>query len=117
MNASRLTRLALAAAVVSLAGCIVAPLPPHRVIGVAPPDDPVEVVPPPPVVGYIWIGGFWNWIGGRHVWTRGHWAPPRPGYRWERHRWEPISGDRGDRGDRGERGYRERGGRWERDVR
>lgn len=114
MNALRLTRLAAAAAVVSLAGCIVAPLPPHHgevVVGVPPPADVVEVVPPAPVLGYIWIGGFWNWIGGRHVWVRGHWAPPRPGYRWAPHRWEPISGDRGDRS------YRGRGGNWERDVR
>lgn len=114
MNAPRVTRWAAAAAVLALAGCVVAPLPPYRgevVVGVPPPAEPVEVIPPPPVVGYVWIGGFWNWIGGRHVWTRGHWAPPRPGYRWEPRRWEPMSGDRGDRG------YRERGGRWERDVR
>jgi hypothetical protein len=32
--------------------------------------EPVLVAPGP---GYIWIGGYWSWTGGRHVWSRGHW--------------------------------------------
>lgn len=31
---------------------------------------------PPPVVGYVWIDGFWSWQGGRRTWNNGHWGPP-----------------------------------------
>ena len=24
-----------------------------------------------PVPGYVWFGGYWNWVGGRHVWDAG----------------------------------------------
>ena len=53
----------------------------------APPAPQVEVVGVAPTPGYIWIGGFWGWAGGRHVWTNGYWAAPRPGYRWVPHQW------------------------------
>ena len=55
-----------------------------------------------PFIGAIWIGGYWNWSGGRHVWTPGHYERPHPGYRWAPHRWEP--------GPRG--GWYLRGGGW-----
>jgi hypothetical protein len=106
MNAPRLIRLAAALSLAALGGCIVAPAPYGGEVIVGVPAPVVEVVPPPPAVGYIWIGGFWNWIGGRHVWVHGRWDAPRPGWRWAPHRWEPMSG-----------GYRQHGGRWERDVR
>jgi len=54
----------------------------------APPPPRVEYAGPPPAVGYIWIDGFWNWAGGRHVWSPGHWEAPRVGQRWVPHRWE-----------------------------
>jgi hypothetical protein len=77
------------AATLLLAGCVVAPTPYY--------DDPVFVEPPPPrveypgyapVVGYIWIGGYWNWTGHRHEWVHGRWDVPRPGHRWVAPRWE-----------------------------
>lgn len=92
-NLPTVAALALAAGLLS--GCVVAPLapPPGPVlIGEPPPAPRVEVYGPPPVVGYIWIAGFWNWVGGRHVWVPGHWDAPRPGYRWSPHRWEPAGG-------------------------
>ena len=55
---------------------------------VAPPPLRTEYVDQPPVVGQIWIGGFWNWSGHRHKWVPGHREAPRAGYRWEPHRWE-----------------------------
>lgn len=111
MNSLRNLRsgAALCLAAALLAGCIVAPVGPPRgeyVVGVAPPPPSVEVYGPPPVIGYLWIGGFWNWIGGRHVWVGGHWEAPRPHHRWVPHRWEPISG-----------GWRLNPGRWDRDGR
>jgi hypothetical protein len=77
-----------------LAGCVVTPVgPPHAYVAVG---APVMVAPPPPqpeyigvapVAGYVWFGGYWNWVGGRHVWVAGHWGPGRPGYYWVPHRW------------------------------
>ncbi|WP_091194822.1 YXWGXW repeat-containing protein [Formivibrio citricus] len=75
-------------------------------VRVAPPPLRVEYPGPPPVVGYIWIGGYWNWVGTRHVWVPGRWEAPRHGYIYVPHRWE-RSGDH----------WRPHGGRWERDTR
>lgn len=74
----------------SLSGCVVAPDQRHYadgVVMVAPPAPQVEVIGPPPQAGYVWIGGYWNWVGGRHVWVGGHWDPGRPGYHWVAHEW------------------------------
>jgi hypothetical protein len=98
----------------SLAGCVIAPLPPSgTVVGepggavvvapVAPPPPVAETVLVAPAPGYIWIGGYWSWVGGRHVWTRGYWSAPRAGYRWVPRRWEHGAG-----------GWHQRGGRWAR---
>jgi hypothetical protein len=85
----------------SLAACVVAPYPVRRgrgpvqpdpdddgpVVDVEPPPPLYEAPVPPPAVGYVWIGGYWNWVGARHVWVRGYWAPPRVGLVWVPHRW------------------------------
>ena len=89
-------KLLLPALLVSavLSGCVVAPANPYgeaygsgAVVAVAPPEAQVEVVGVPPVAGYVWLGGYWNWVGGRHVWVGGHWSAPRPGYHWVPHTW------------------------------
>lgn len=93
----------------ALTGCVVAPAYPARPVyadegvPVAPPPPQYEVIGVAPYPGWFWIGGFWTWRAGRHAWVDGHWQAPRPGYRWQPHRWEPIS--------RG-RGWREVPGRW-----
>jgi hypothetical protein len=75
---------------VALGGCVVQParvtvgLP---LVTVAPPAPQVEVMGAPPAVGYVWLGGYWNWVGGQHVWVGGHWEAPHPGYRWVPHVW------------------------------
>jgi hypothetical protein len=87
--------LMTAALASALSACVIAPARPYygqpyyagEPVAVAPPPPQVEVYGPPPVVGQIWIGGFWNWVGGRHVWVGGHWEAPRPGYRWYPHQW------------------------------
>src|SRR5262245_30797478 len=89
----RFARSALlaAAAAAALAGRVVAPVAPDpgygygygyggEVVAVAPPPLQAEYVGPPPVAGYIWLGGYWGWGGGRHVWYPGHWEAPRAGY-------------------------------------
>ena len=100
-----------AAAVIGLSGCVIAPLPapqwrapvavqvappmqevaPPVVVAepmLPPPPPQVEIIPVAPVVGYIWVGGFWDFFGGHYIWRAGHYAPPRPGYHWEAHQWE-----------------------------
>ncbi len=51
--------------------------------------------PPPPVYayaapvaaypgyGYVWVNGYWNWVGARYVWQPGYYArPPYVGAVW-----------------------------------
>ncbi|MEO6972740.1 MAG: hypothetical protein ABI135_04865 [Rhodoferax sp.] len=110
---------ALAAIVVSLclSACVVAPLPgpqamnpypqypgePDVVAPVGPPQPYSEAITVAPAPGYLWIGGFWGWGGGRYAWNAGHWEAPRPGYRWAPRTWV-----------RGPGGWHQRGGHWAR---
>ncbi len=78
-----------------LGGCVVAPAPgPYggAVITVAPPAPRVEVYGVAPAPGYIWFGGYWDWVGGRHVWVAGHWGPGRAGYHWVPYTWVRAGG-------------------------
>jgi hypothetical protein len=78
-----------------LGGCVVAPAPGYYaggVVAVAPPPPQVEVVGVAPTPGYIWFGGYWDWVGGRHVWHAGYWGPGKPGYRWVPHTWVRAGG-------------------------
>lgn len=105
MPIRKLTLFVAASCTLLLTACVVAPpgRPVYREpILVAPPAPRVEYVGPPPVVGQIWIGGFWSWGGNRHEWVPGHWEAPRPGYVWVPHRWE-RNGDR----------WQQYGGHWE----
>ena len=90
-----------------LAGCVVAPAthpyrPPVETVYVAPPPPRVEYMGPPPMVGAVWIQGYWRWAGSRHDWVPGRWEAPRPGYRYVPHNWV----------QQGEHWHQE-GGRWE----
>ena len=90
----------------ALSSCAVAPDQRHYADGlvlVAPPAPQVEVIGTPPQAGYVWVGGYWNWVGGRHQWVPGHWVAPRPGYHWVATEWV-RQGD----------GWRLRRGRWQR---
>jgi hypothetical protein len=98
--------LGLACSVV-LPGCIVTPNQGHYYAGgvvlVAPPAPRIEVVGVAPSPGYVWVGGYWNWVGGRHEWVGGHWVAGRAGHHWVPHTWV-REGD----------GWRARPGHWER---
>lgn len=79
----------LLATTTALSGCVVAPVPAYREpVYVEPPPPRVEYPGYPPIVGHIWIGGFWTWTGHRHEWVPGRWDAPRPGYRWVAPHWE-----------------------------
>ena len=65
---------------------------PMAVADVEPPPPYLEVIPLLPFAGAIWLGGYWGWNGGRHVWVGGHYDHPREGYAWSPHRWVPVQG-------------------------
>jgi YXWGXW repeat-containing protein len=48
-------------------------------VNIAPPAPRYEVVPAPRI-GFVWVPGYWDWRGHRHVWIVGHYARHRPGY-------------------------------------
>jgi hypothetical protein len=102
-NAALLSLLALGS------GCVVAvrpapvvyeqpvpPAPPGEVIVTEDPPAPIyETVGIAPGPGFIWIGGYYHWTGGRWVWYRGHYArPPHPGAAWVGARYEFRGGRR-----------------------
>ena len=58
-----------------------------EVVTVAPPVVQSEVIGVAPHPGWIYQPGYWDWVGGRHVWVHGAWVAGRPGYRWEPHAW------------------------------
>lgn len=105
MKTNRWVATSLAAITLLSSGCVVAPVGrPYygEAVVVAPPPPRIEYVGPP-LAGHIWIGGYWNWVGGRHEWAPGHWEASRPGYRWLPRRWE-RSGPH----------WRQHGGYWDR---
>ena len=74
----------------ALSGCVVVPDQGHYpggIVMVAPPPQREEVMGVAPSTGYVWFGGYWNWVGGRYEWVAGRWAPGRPGYHWVDHQW------------------------------
>lgn len=95
-SAAWLVAAAMGAA--ALSGCVVAPVGPayggggyydsNMVVANVPPPAPyVETVPVAPFVGAVWIGGFWDWSGGRHVWHPGRYERPRPGFAYRQGGW------------------------------
>jgi hypothetical protein len=89
----------------TLGGCVVTARPDYvgDTVMVAPPPPQTEVIGVAPAPGYIWLGGYWGWEGGRHVWVAGHWAEGRAGYRWVPHHWVRSGG-----------GWRLAAGHWQR---
>ena len=54
-------------------------------VRVAPPPPRYEVVPASRP-GSVWVPGYWDWRGHRHVWVTGHWERARYGYSHRRFR-------------------------------
>lgn len=104
----------LAASTIGLAPPAVAR---YVVVQTAPPPLRVEAVPAPRV-GYVWVPGYWDWRGHRHVWVGGLWVRHRPGYRYYKPRWVERGGrwslERGrwGRGDRDHDGVANRRDRY-----
>src|SRR5829696_1586910 len=92
--------LAAASATISTAA-VAAPT--YIDVRVAPPPPRQEVVPEARR-GYLWVPGYWDWRGRRHVWVNGHWERARRGYAYRAPEWV-------QEGDR----WRLRRGAWDRD--
>lgn len=102
-------KLLIAGVCVSSLASVVAPAVSEAAVGVylnvAPPENRYEAVPAARR-GYIWVPGYWNVRGNRHVWQPGHWEKARRGYNYappawvqRENRWELNRGgwNRGDR--------------------
>ena len=72
-------------------------------VQVAPPAPRYERFPEPRR-GFVWVPGYWDWRGHRHIWIGGVWLKARHGYQYQPHRW--VQHDRGWQLNRG---------RWDRD--
>lgn len=60
-------------------------VPPPVLVTDGPPEPLVEVIPPLPGLGYVWITGYWHWQEHEHhwAWQRGRYEPrPHPGAEW-----------------------------------
>ena len=53
-----------------------------------PPPAKAEVKTACPAPGHIWVAGYWDWIGGHHVWRDGRWVQGLAGYEYVRARYE-----------------------------
>jgi hypothetical protein len=53
-----------------------------------PPPSKDEVKSPCPAPGHIWVAGYWDYIGGHHVWREGRWVQAMAGYEYVRARYE-----------------------------
>ena len=75
----------------------------------APPPARYEAVPAARR-GYIWVPGYWNARGNRHVWQAGRWERSRAGYNYVQPNW--VERDNRWQLDRGRwnRGQRDRDG-------
>ena len=63
------------------------------VVRIRPPRAVVERRAVRPDRDAVWVSGYHNWDGSRHVWVPGRWdRPPRRGARWENHRWVKRNG-------------------------
>jgi len=102
MNVTKLRFLAAAAVIAASLGSSSA-WAARIYVNVAPPAPIVDVRPPVPGPGYVWVSGYHRWDGGSYVWVPGRWdTPPRRHARWVEGRWR----------HHGHHGYYWEEGRW-----
>jgi hypothetical protein len=52
-------------------------------IGAPPPPRVVNVLPPTPGAGFVWVEGYWYPVGRHYKWHEGYWTrPPYEGAHW-----------------------------------
>ncbi len=84
-------KLVIAALLASSATVFSLPASAEIYVNIAPPAARYEVVPAPRV-GYVWVPGYWDWRGNKHIWARGHWERERHGFYYHPHRWVERDG-------------------------
>jgi hypothetical protein len=57
----------------------------------APPPMRDEAAPPPRR-GHVWVPGYWDWRGNRHVWVNGTFVRERRGYVYRQPTWQERDG-------------------------
>lgn len=60
-------------------------------VDIAPPSPRYEVEPAPRA-GFVWVPGFWDWRGHRHVWVKGRFEREHHGMYWHPNRWVQHEG-------------------------
>ena len=54
-----------------------------------PPAEKTEGArPAAPGYGYIWVGGYWDYLDGNYIWRDGRWVQGKPDYEYVRARYE-----------------------------
>lgn len=84
-----------------LSACAVVPESSGLVYASGPPPAPyAETIPVAPFADAVWVGGFWDWDGGRHIWQTGHYEKRRSGFEFHQPAWghAPDGGWHLDRG-------------------
>lgn len=67
---------------------------PGVVYPTAPPPDLIPEYPPPaPGYGYVWVNGYWDWIGYEWTWNSGFWAPRQAGFAFYAPRFVFVNGE------------------------
>jgi hypothetical protein len=53
-----------------------------------PPEKAENGRPAAPGFGYIWVGGYWDYLDGNYIWRDGRWVQGKPDYEYIRARYE-----------------------------
>ncbi|MGV7207973.1 YXWGXW repeat-containing protein [Oxalobacteraceae bacterium A2-2] len=85
-------KLLLAAAIAGSLGTVTLPASSAVIIVEKAPPAPREEAVPAPRRGYVWVPGYWDWRGHRHVWVKGTWVRERRGYVYHQPQWVERNG-------------------------
>ena len=53
-----------------------------------PPEKAEGTRPAAPGFGYIWVGGYWDYLDGNYIWRDGRWVQGKPDYEYVRARYD-----------------------------
>ncbi len=67
--------------------CMPPPVLPLAYVDTQPPPPQDEAVPQPKA-GFVWVRGYWEFLGGKWVWHGGAWQAAREGATWRDGHWE-----------------------------
>ena len=91
----RMTSTLLGLALLATLATACGPLPPPGAVFVeiGPPPARYEVAPVQPGPEFIWVAGYWGWVGTEYQWMPGRWVErPQPRAHWVPGRWVRAHG-------------------------